>query len=157
MRRRMTLQFDHRFCPFFVRDRVADAPAGHRVGFRETARDADEFSQFFGQNGRRENFRRRIDEKQITFVGQNINASFAQTSTIFRISSAGTTRPVGLFGELTIKSLVLSVIAALTCSAVKTKSVFSVSIKTLFAPVKADDFGKCHPVRFRNQTFVARD
>src|SRR6185436_8975535 len=53
---------------------------------------------------------------------------------MLRISSAGITLPVGLFGELRIRSFVLSVIAFLTCSAVRTKSVSSVSMNTLFAP-----------------------
>src|SRR5215203_302496 len=55
---------------------------------------------------------------------------------ILRISEGGTTLPLGFDGELMIKSLVLSVIPAATCSALKIKSVSSVSINTLFAPVK---------------------
>src|SRR5258708_27897250 len=57
----------------------------------------------------------------------------AQISTIRRISSGGITRPVGLLGELMMISLVLSVIAAATWSAVRMKSVSSVSINTLLA------------------------
>jgi hypothetical protein len=52
---------------------------------------------------------------------------------IFNISAGGMTRPVGLFGELMMRRRVLSVIVFRTASAVRTKSVGSVSMKTLFA------------------------
>ena len=71
----MALQFRHLFCPFVIRNRVTDAPAGHRVGFGKRTGDANESAQIFRQSGGRENFRRRLSEKQITFVGQNINIS----------------------------------------------------------------------------------
>src|SRR5436853_4160846 len=52
------------------------------------------------------------------------------------------TRPVGLLGEFIINSLVLFVTERLTCSAVRTKSVSSVSMKTLLARQNATICGK---------------
>lgn len=42
-----SLELEHRPCPFFVRDRVTDPPAGHRVCFRKAAADTDKLAKKF--------------------------------------------------------------------------------------------------------------
>ncbi len=60
----------------------------------------------------------------------------AASSTILRISSAGTTQPVGLFGEQRTTSLVFGVMCAATISAVIWNRVSSVSTTTGVPPAK---------------------
>src|SRR5437868_14701276 len=74
----MALHLKHRARPFCARQRIAYAPARHRVGLGERPGDAESLAKLCRKLGRAENFGWRIDDAQVTFIGDNIDAALGQ-------------------------------------------------------------------------------
>ena len=75
VRRRVALDFQHRFGPLSRRECISHAPTRHRISFRKRSRDAQTRSQLGRQTRGAEHLARRINKTQVTFVGNDVDAA----------------------------------------------------------------------------------